>query len=74
MRSTHRNFYDLILYRVHGRYRILDVEVVGSGTGGKGGRGRHGRGTGEGSHRDSRAGTGGVVPSREIGGQEGEGK
>ena len=37
VRRTHRNLYNLLLAWVHGRYRVLDAEVVRSETGGGGG-------------------------------------
>ena len=34
--STHVNIYNLLISQVHGRYRVFDAEVVGSGTQGRG--------------------------------------
>ena len=37
MHSTKINLYNLLLYWVHGRYKVLDAKLVRSGTLGRGG-------------------------------------
>ena len=42
MSRIHINLYGILLAWVYGRYGVLDVEVVGSGKGGRGVRAGHG--------------------------------
>ena len=39
VRSNHGNLYGLLIFWVQGHYRVLDAELVGSGTGGRRGEG-----------------------------------